>query len=103
MTFIEWLKFFSVPSILLSVMTAIWVYVATNMKKQKMESDAIKAGMQALLRANMISQYNKWKEKGYAPIYAKDNFENCHKNYENLGANGVINNIYNEFMNLPNG
>jgi len=53
------------------------------------------------LRAQMISDYNKWTERGYAPIYAKENFENCWKQYEALGANGVISGIHKEFMNLP--
>ena len=37
---------------------------------------ALKRGVQAMLRAQMIAEYNRWTEKGLAPVYAKDNFEN---------------------------
>ena len=58
-------------------------------------------GVQALLRAQMISEYNKWTERGYAPIYARQNFENCWTHYHALGANGVMDDIHNKFMALP--
>lgn len=58
-------------------------------------------GVQALLRASMINDYNKWLEKGYAPIYAKENFENCWKQYHALGKNGVMDDLHNKFLELP--
>ena len=58
--------------------------------------------MQALLRAEMINEYYKYMEKGYAPLYAKENFENCYKQYHELGANGVMDKLRDEFLGLPN-
>lgn len=58
-------------------------------------------GVQALLRAQMINDYNKWYEKGYAPIYARENFENCWKQYHALGKNGVMDDLHNKFLELP--
>lgn len=49
----------------------------------------------------MINDYNYWSEKGYAPIYARENFENCWQQYHSLGANGVMGDIHEKFMNLP--
>lgn len=49
----------------------------------------------------MIDDYNHYKEKGYAPIYARDNFENCWRQYHDLGANGVMDDIHAKFMSLP--
>ncbi len=63
----------------------------------------VKRGMQALLRAQMISNYNHYSEKGYAPIYARQNFENCWINYEALYKNGVMSDIHAKFMALPTG
>lgn len=57
--------------------------------------------MQALLRSQMISSYDKWTGRGFAPIWAKDNFQNCWKQYHSLGANGVMDGIHDEFMDLP--
>jgi hypothetical protein len=61
----------------------------------------VKLGVQALLRSQMIHDYNKWSERGYAPIYARENFQNCWKQYHSLGANGVMDDIHNKFLMLP--
>ena len=58
---------------------------------------SMRSGLQALLRAQMIAEFNKWEERGYAPIYARENFENCWKEYHSLGANGVMDNIRERF------
>ena len=62
---------------------------------------AVKRGLQALLRAQMINDYNHYSEKGYAPIYARQSFENCWVQYERLYKNGVMTDIHNKFMSLP--
>lgn len=62
---------------------------------------ALKRGLQALLRAEMIAEYNHYSEKGFAPIYAKDNFENLWKQYEALWKNGVMGDLHKRFMALP--
>ncbi len=49
----------------------------------------------------MISDYNKWSDRGYAPIYARQNFENCWGHYHTLGANGVMDDIHEKFLQLP--
>lgn len=67
----------------------------------KKQNEALKKGLQALLRAQMINDYNKWTSKGYAPIYARQNFQNCWNNYHDLGANGVMDDIKDKFMALP--
>ena len=55
----------------------------------------VRLGVQALLRAQMIADYNKWSERGYAPIYARENFINC------LGVNGVMDDLKAKFLALP--
>ncbi len=77
------------------------VYVQTRFKRQRDEMRAVKLGIQALLRAQMISDYNHYMEKGYAPIYARENFENCWKQYHSMGQNGVMDDIHDRFMDLP--
>lgn len=62
---------------------------------------ALSLGVQALLRAQMINDYNRYLTKGYAPIYAKDNFINCWTQYERLGKNGVMKDIKDRFLALP--
>ena len=36
-----------------------------------------------------------------APIYARENFENMYQRYHNLGANGVMDDYYKKFMEIP--
>ncbi len=97
MTFYQWLCLLGVPSIL----TAITGLVLQKVKGIKSDNESVKLGIQALLRAQMIADWNKYSEKGYAPIYAKDSFESCWVQYHNLGANGVMNGIHDKFMALP--
>lgn len=61
----------------------------------------VRKGVQALLRAQMINDYNKWSERGYAPIYARQNFENCWEQYHSLGVNGVMDDLHRKFLELP--
>lgn len=77
-------------------------WLAKTIKSEKEEQKALKKGVQAMLRSQMINDYNKWYEnKRYAPIWAKDNFQNVWVQYESLGENGVMNDIHNKFMSLP--
>lgn len=84
-----------------SLITSLWMYIIKSGKKTAISVKAIRLGVQAVLRAQMIADYNYYIEKGYAPIYAKENFQNCWDQYEALGANGVMNDIYKKFMALP--
>lgn len=90
MTVYQWLSLLSVPALLVAVVK----YLLSQIK-------GVRLGVQALLRAQMISDYNKWDERGYAPIYARQNFENCWKQYHALGANGVMDDLHSKFLALP--
>ena len=83
---------------LISVLGAV---IVTTVKIIFSQIKSVKFGVQALLRAQMIHDYNKWTERGYAPIYARQNFENCWEQYHSLGANGVMDDIHRKFLKLP--
>lgn len=100
----QWLAKYWLETLFGLIVTGLGVAVKWLHKKSKTEAqrqDAIEKGLQALLRSQMINDYNHYKEKGYAPIYAKENFENVWKQYHNLGVNGVMDSIHEEFMSLP--
>ena len=94
MTIYQWLCLFGIPVIVGGFMVFIIKWIFNQIK-------GIKLGVQALLRAQMIADYNKWSERGHAPIYARQNFENCWQQYHSLGANGVMDNIHELFFQLP--
>lgn len=90
MNIYQWLCLFSIPTVLSGILATLFTQIR-----------AVKRGLQALLRAQLIDDWNKWSEKGYAPIYARQNFENCWKQYHSLGANGVMDDIHARFFELP--
>lgn len=83
------------------ILVSIWKYFSTKVKHMGARTEALQLGVQALLRDRLIAEYNKYSEKGYAPIYAKENFENMWKQYHNLGVNGVMDEIHEKFIDLP--
>lgn len=97
MTVYQWLCLLGVPAIIAGIVK----YLTSLIKKNKEDTVALKLGIQALLRSQMIADYNKYSEKGYAPMYARENFENCWKQYHSLGANGVMDDLHEKFLDLP--
>lgn len=97
MTIYQWLCLLSVPALI----GGVFKYLHTLVKKNAADTEAVKVGIQALLRSQMIADYNKWEDRGYAPIYARDNFENCWKQYHALGVNGVMDDLHAKFLELP--
>ena len=83
--------------LLITILTGVWKRIKQNESK----TESVQLGVQELLRDRLYSTYLKYAEKGYAPIYARENFENMYKQYHVLGANGVMDDIYHKFMALP--
>ena len=97
----QWLCLLGVPSLLIAALLAMIRHLAAQIKHDRADTAATKLGVQALLRAQMIADYNKWSDRGYAPIYVGQNVENCWKQYHSLGANGVMDDIHVKFLQLP--
>ena len=97
MTVYQWLCLLGIPA----VVGGIFKYLHSMVKKTAADTTAVKTGIQALLRSQMIADFNKYSEKGYAPIYARDSFENCWKQYHSLGVNGVMDDLHDKFLELP--
>ena len=93
MNFYQWLCILGIPSL-----SAMLIGVIVGQFKAVR---ALKRGVQALLRAQMINDYNKWSERAYAPLYARQNFENLWVQYEALGENGVMEDLHMKFLKLP--
>ena len=72
------------------------------LRSKKRENDALKEGVQALLRDRIIQGYNHYSTKGWIPIYAMESIDACYKSYEELGENGVIDNLMSQLRELPN-
>lgn len=63
---------------------------------------AMRKGIRALLRADLIRLYNKYHDElGYCPLYVKQALEDEYQQYHRLKGNGVGTNMYNALMALP--
>lgn len=95
----------TVQTVINIIAGAIISYLFALYRAKKKENNALKAGLQALLRDRIIQAYNHYvQDKGWIPIYAKESIDACYKSYEALGDNGVIDNLMqqiNELQNYP--
>jgi hypothetical protein len=62
---------------------------------------AIKNGLQCLLRAEIIRSHDKYTERKYAPVYAKEALTKAYSAYHALGGNDVATGLYKNIMALP--
>lgn len=58
-------------------------------------------GLQAVLKDLLKIRYLEWIKKGCAPMDAKDDLEKMYQAYHGLGANGVMDNLREQFLSLP--
>ena len=83
------------------VISSLIAYIFKRIRANDCKTESVQLGVQALLRDRLIHEYNKAIDRGYAPIYAKENFDNMWTQYHNLGKNGVMDGIHEEYMSLP--
>ena len=84
-------------ALVVSAISYIFKKIQGLYKKQK----AIEQGVQALLRNELISRYREYETKGEMSILDKENMELMFKEYQNLGGNGTIKQMYEEMLELP--
>ncbi len=96
MQFIRFLQDnWKILSVFFSALAAVATYLYTQIS-------ATRAGIRALLRADIIRLYNKYHDDlGYCPIYVKEALTDEYKQYHALKGNGVGTNLYNALMKLP--
>ena len=82
----------------------VGILIATlwqKFKKSQEEQDAIKSGLQSLLRSEITKAYYKYMEQGWIPLYALESLQQSHNDYQTLGLNGVMDGLWKELMSLP--
>ena len=80
-----------------------WAYktLLTRMKADQKKNEAIAEGVQSLLRESIVTNYNRYHDKGYCPIYAKESVKKVYKAYHDLGGNDVASGLYKELLEMP--
>lgn len=65
------------------------------------QNKATQLGVQALLRDRLLQAFRHYIEKGWADYNDRANLENMYTQYEALGPNSVMEDLYEEFSRLP--
>lgn len=93
---VEWL--FMAVSALLGL---CYKQLARQVKEERIKNAALQDGMQAILRDRIITAYNHYQDKGYCPIYAKENVKRMYDAYHVLGGNDVATQLKNKLLEMP--
>lgn len=80
-----------------------WGYrtVSSRLEAEQKKNEAISQGVQALLRESIVGSYNKYQDKGFCPIYAKESIKKAYKAYSALGGNDVATSLYHKILEMP--
>lgn len=78
--------------------TGLYGSVVSILRKERKKNDAIAEGVQSLLRESIVHNYNKYQDREYCPIYAKESIKRVYESYHNLGGNDVATKLYNTLL-----
>lgn len=81
--------------------TGLYGSVVRHLREERKKNDAIAEGVQSLLRENIVHNYNKYQDREYCPIYAKESIKRVYEAYHNLGGNDVATKLYNTLLAMP--
>jgi hypothetical protein len=65
------------------------------------QNKATMLGVQALLRDRLLQAFNHYLARGWIGAGERDNIDNMYTQYESLGENNVISDIYDQVRALP--
>ena len=96
----NWVKWLF--AICLALLTLAWRTVIARLKEEQKKNEAIAEGVQSLLRECIVSNYNRYHDKGYCPIYAKESIRRVyHAYHDGLGGNDVAKELYDKLLKMP--
>lgn len=87
------------------ILAAVCKWLATSINKSikasKEHEKALEDGMKSLLRDRILQLARECIRKGYATLEERENFEAMYESYKSLGGNGVIEDVAEQFHELP--
>lgn len=87
--------------VLVAVIEAAAARERKRVKADNRRSDALMQGVQALLRREIITEYNHYSDQGYIPIYGMENVLDMYNAYKALGGNGMATKLVDALKQLP--
>ena len=108
----QWLSVFAVPGLIAAICSAfinrafkkrdkMREEVIAQNDKLEAQNQATMLGVHALLRDRLLQAFRHYLEKGYADYNDRENVLNMYTNYEALGPNSVMEDLYDKFTKLP--
>lgn len=94
----HWLEWFFTA--VLAVLSWLFKEMREQLQEEKKKNEAIAEGVQSLLRESIVNNYNRYSDKGFCPIYAKESMKKVYKAYHNLGGNDVATELYNKVLKM---
>lgn len=85
----------------LAVLSFLFKTLQRQLKEEQEKNQAIADGVQSLLRESIVNGYNRYQDKGFCPIYAKESLKKLYKAYHGLGGNDVATELYNKLLKMP--
>lgn len=112
MSVYQWLCVLAVPNLVFLLWSTV---INRRMKKRdeaheelRQQNDLLEAqnkatmlGVQALLRDRLLQAFKIYLQQGYADYSDRDNVRNMYEQYEALGPNSVMSDLYSQFTELP--
>lgn len=74
--------------------------LTARFKAEQERNEAIAEGVQSLLRESIVDNFNKYSERGYCPIYAKESLKSAYSAYHRLGGNDVATELYQKILKM---
>lgn len=93
---INWL----VPTVCAAVLGGVIGY-AKRVKAERAADDIMRKAVCALLRNHLYELHDKYMEKGFYPIHARENVQSLFAEYTALGGNGTVPSLVRELEQLP--
>ena len=91
---LEWLF-----ALIVAGLASVQHYTIRRLKSATEEYKVIRNGIQALLRDSIVATYNKYKERGGFPIYARESMKKVYEAYTDLDGNDVAHDLYDKMRN----
>ena len=95
----HWVEWFF--TIAIAILGVLYRHIAKQLKEEKRKNDALMMGVQSLLRESIVSNYNKYQDRDFCPIYAKESIKRAYEAYHNLGGNDVATKLYHTLLDMP--
>ncbi len=84
-----------------TVINIIVTSMITRKKKLSEREKNIENGLRSLLRAEIIRSHEKYMDREYCPVYAREALTRIYESYHALGGNGTMTELYKQVMALP--